>query len=132
MKLSDLAQRAGEWLRSTGPLHDVVISTRVRLARNLADMPFLPRCSKRQRHDLELRLRGKILECGMAEEALYVDIAKKAQDVRDAYFWVESEETFALSGPLEEIRAAAESAVDEFEKVVRTKRTTAAEVNRVA
>ena len=75
MKLGDLAQRAGEWLRGTGPMHDVVISTRIRLARNLADMPFLARCSKRQQHDLELRLRGKILDCGIAEEALYVDIA---------------------------------------------------------
>jgi len=82
MKLSDLAQRAGEWLRGTGPMHDVVISTRIRLARNLADMPFLARCSKRQQHDLELRLRKKILDCGIAAEALYVDIANAEETDR--------------------------------------------------
>jgi len=75
MKLGDLAQRAGEWLRGTGPMHDVVISTRIRLARNLADMPFLSRCSVKQQEDLELRLRRKILDAGIAEEMLYVDIA---------------------------------------------------------
>ena len=75
MKLGDLAQRAGEWLRGTGPMHDVVISTRIRLARNLADMPFLSRCSRKQQEDMELRLRRKILDCQIADEVLYVDIA---------------------------------------------------------
>ena len=74
MKLGDLAQRAGEWLRGTGPMHDVVISTRIRLARNLADMPFLSRCSHKQQEDLELRLRQKILDARIADEMLYVDI----------------------------------------------------------
>ena len=74
MKLGDLARRAGEWLRGTGPMHDVVISTRIRLARNLADMPFLSRCSHKQQEDLELRLRRNILEAGIADEMLYVDI----------------------------------------------------------
>ena len=41
MKLADLTDRAGEWLRGEGPMHDVVISSRVRLARNLAELPFL-------------------------------------------------------------------------------------------
>jgi len=37
MDLSELARSAGEWLRGTGPESDIVISTRLRLARNLAD-----------------------------------------------------------------------------------------------
>ena len=44
MRLADLTHSAGEWLRGTGPMYDVVISSRVRLARNLAGVPFLTQC----------------------------------------------------------------------------------------
>ena len=40
MKFPDLIASPGEWLRNDGPLHDIVISSRVRLARNLRDLPF--------------------------------------------------------------------------------------------
>ena len=59
MRLADLTQRAAEWLRGAGAMHDVVISSRIRLARNLADMPFLSRCSKTQQDDLEQHLPFK-------------------------------------------------------------------------
>jgi protein arginine kinase len=75
MKFLDLTNKTGEWLRGGGPLQDVVISSRVRLARNLAGMPFLPRCSDEQRADLERRLRGEILEANLAPEMFYVDVA---------------------------------------------------------
>ena len=76
MKLADLTQRAGEWLRGGGPMEDVVISTRVRLARNLADVPFLSRCSEQQQKELEVRLRREVLAAEVADEMLYVDIGK--------------------------------------------------------
>jgi len=57
-------------------MHDVVISTRVRLARNLSDMPFLSRCSDVQQGELAHRLRQEILAVGVAPEVLYVDIAR--------------------------------------------------------
>ncbi|MEM6687902.1 MAG: ATP--guanido phosphotransferase, partial [Planctomycetota bacterium] len=31
----------GQWLAGTGPESDIVISSRIRLARNLADFPFI-------------------------------------------------------------------------------------------
>src|SRR6478736_5547752 len=37
MKFSSMLSTAGEWLRGEGPHHQVVISSRVRLARNLRD-----------------------------------------------------------------------------------------------
>ena len=40
MRLADLTARAGEWLAVGGPMHDVVISSRIRLARNLAGLAF--------------------------------------------------------------------------------------------
>jgi len=75
MRLADLTEHAGEWLRGAGPMHDVVISSRVRLARNLAGMPFLSRCTEAQQAELAERLREEILAAGLADELLYVDIA---------------------------------------------------------
>jgi protein arginine kinase len=79
MKLADLACGAGEWLRGAGPMHDVVISSRVRLARNLAGVPFLAQCSPEQQHEIEQRLRREILAAGIAREVLYVDIAAASE-----------------------------------------------------
>jgi len=56
-------------------MHDVVISSRVRLARNLAGMPFLSKCSEQQQRELEARLRKQILEAHIAQEVFYVDLS---------------------------------------------------------
>ncbi|MFA6133235.1 MAG: protein arginine kinase [Phycisphaerae bacterium] len=75
MILGDLTKHAGEWLRGEGPSHDVVVSSRVRLARNQAGMPFLSRCTDGQKQELEAHLRQHILASGIAGNILYVDIA---------------------------------------------------------
>ena len=62
---------------------------------------------------------------------LYVDIVKQSTDILDSFFWITNEETGGLATPLGEIRNAAASAIDEFEKVVRVKRNTASETSRV-
>ena len=41
MELNDLVAQGGEWLRGVGTDPDIVISSRIRLARNLADFPFI-------------------------------------------------------------------------------------------
>ncbi|MEM9479431.1 MAG: DNA repair ATPase, partial [Verrucomicrobiota bacterium] len=48
---------------------------------------------------------------------LYVDLVKKAGDIRDSFFWVGRAEAHDLAAPLQEIRNAAAAAIDEFEKV---------------
>ena len=53
MKLDELAIRCGEWLRGSGPQSEIVISSRIRLARNLADFPFIRRCSDGDRQSIE-------------------------------------------------------------------------------
>ena len=40
MKLDDLINHSSEWLKGTGPNSDIVISSRIRLARNLEKIPF--------------------------------------------------------------------------------------------
>ncbi len=79
MKLADLTRQTSEWMRGAGPMHDVVISSRVRLARNLAGMPFLSRCSDEQKTGIVERLRTEILAGGLAKDLFYVDVAAASQ-----------------------------------------------------
>src|SRR2546421_1035624 len=74
MKLSDLTNRAGEWLRGSGPMSEVVISSRIRLARNVAGYPFLCKCSRAQRTTLEHKIRDTILGSNISPQTLYVDL----------------------------------------------------------
>ncbi|HEV2294056.1 MAG TPA: protein arginine kinase [Tepidisphaeraceae bacterium] len=74
MKLSDLTNHAGEWLRGSGPMSEIVISSRIRLARNIAGFPFLSKCSRAQRTQIENRTRETILAAQLAPQTLYVDL----------------------------------------------------------
>jgi protein arginine kinase len=75
MKLSDLTSQAGEWLRGSGPMSEIVISSRIRLARNVAGFPFLTRCSKSVRKSLEDKIRSTILESPFSSsKTFYVDL----------------------------------------------------------
>src|SRR5437868_10327827 len=74
MKLSDLTSHAGEWLRGSGPMSEIVISSRIRLARNLAGHPFLAKCSRGQRSTLERNIRETILAAQISPKTLYVDL----------------------------------------------------------
>jgi protein arginine kinase len=60
-------------------MSDVVISSRVRLARNLAGMPFLGRCNSDQKGEIQERLRNCIMAAGIADETFYLDIAESDQ-----------------------------------------------------
>ena len=70
--LERLAGASGEWLRGTGPESDIVISSRVRLARNLEGFPFLVRASLGQRREIEKVLRQAVLEALAEEGAMYL------------------------------------------------------------
>jgi protein arginine kinase len=74
MKLSDLTSQAGEWLRGNGPMSEVVISSRIRLARNVSGYPFLTKCSRQQRQSLEQKIRDTILAARLAPNTFYVDL----------------------------------------------------------
>jgi len=52
MKLNDLVKQTSEWLKATGPNSDIVISSRIRLARNLRRHPFPQKASKPQRQQV--------------------------------------------------------------------------------
>ncbi|MDP8213017.1 MAG: protein arginine kinase [Candidatus Zapsychrus exili] len=48
MNLDDFINNMGEWLKGTGPNSDIVMSSRIRLARNLLDKPFPGKASKKE------------------------------------------------------------------------------------
>lgn len=75
MKLDDLARQNGEWLRGTGPEADIVISSRIRLARNLADHPFIRRCTEKDRVTIERRVRARLEQLPEWRGATYVNVA---------------------------------------------------------
>ena len=52
MNLDSLLPNLGEWLRGTGPESDVVVSTRIRLARNVAQYPFQRKLSRPRQQEL--------------------------------------------------------------------------------
>ena len=81
MKLSDLTQQAGEWLRGSGPMSDIVISSRIRLARNVAGYPFLTKASPQDRQALEKRVRDVVLGSAISPQMLYVDLESAPQHV---------------------------------------------------
>jgi len=58
--LNALLRQTSEWLRGTGPHSDIVISSRIRLARNLKDIPFSHWASKKQEMEI-LRLAEKAI-----------------------------------------------------------------------
>lgn len=74
MKLSDLTNHAGEWLRGSGPQSEIVISSRIRLARNVSGVPFLTRATRPQRQALEARVRDILLGAQVSPQTLYVDL----------------------------------------------------------
>ena len=50
------------WYASAAPQDDIVVSTRIRLARNLSGMPFPARMSGEQRRELNARVKKAITE----------------------------------------------------------------------
>ncbi len=79
MNIDDLTKRAGEWLRGTGPMADIVISSRVRLARNVSGHPFISKATDDQRGELERLLRDHIAELDLPDDTFYVDMEQTGE-----------------------------------------------------
>jgi protein arginine kinase len=87
MKLAELGSRLSAWLDGSGPRADIVLSSRVRLARNLPDQPFPHRANDVQRGRVYRRVVGACAEAaslagsdawnldelGTAERPLFVE-----------------------------------------------------------
>jgi protein arginine kinase len=74
MNLDSLTHTSGEWLRGIGPESDIVISSRIRLARNLAAFPFTNRASAHQKTEIEASLRERINKMDLDPRLSYVNV----------------------------------------------------------
>lgn len=87
MDLDKLTQTSGEWLRATGPESDIVMSSRIRLARNLAQFPFPSRADESDRAEIEAILSRRVRELSGELKLDYLSIAEL--DSLDRQFLVE-------------------------------------------
>lgn len=101
MNLESLSHTSGEWLRGTGPEADIVMSSRIRLARNLAAFPFTNRANNHQKSDLEALLRERITKLELSPRLNYFGIASLSP--LDRQFLIErqliSREISSADGP---------------------------------
>jgi protein arginine kinase len=72
--LDALSRTSGEWLRGTGPEADIVVSSRIRLARNLAQFPFISRADDATRGEIEDVLRDKVENLQLGRRLNYVSV----------------------------------------------------------
>lgn len=71
MKVEDLLSQSGEWLRGTGQEGDVVISSRIRLARNLHRFPFLTVAGNPVRTEIERFVRARLEDSRLPRKLNY-------------------------------------------------------------
>jgi len=75
VKLDDFILSPSPWLAPGGPQSDIVLSTRVRLARNVAGRPFSTRLRPDERQDLETFLRKAILKALGPDHVTWFEMA---------------------------------------------------------
>ncbi|MCE9589060.1 MAG: protein arginine kinase [Planctomycetes bacterium] len=77
--LRQMTDQAGEWLRGAGPHSEIVISARIRLARNLAGYPFVNRANRRQRFEIVERCRTELTNGRLAGGVLWVSLQESTE-----------------------------------------------------
>jgi len=115
MDYNDLASSIGEWLKGSGPESDIVISSRIRLARNLADYPFLARSTESDREQIERILSDQIANLTSSKrldvDTLYINVG--ALNHLDRQFLVERQ---LISREHAESNGARAVVIDQSEK----------------
>jgi len=75
MKLENISKQISKWFDGRGPHSDIVISSRVRLARNLAGYEFLSRLKPDRQGEILEKLKSAILSVNVGEEVFFIDVA---------------------------------------------------------
>lgn len=76
VKVDHLIRHTCEWLKGTGPNSDIVISSRIRLARNLEKQPFSHWATKKQEKETLELLEEAALSTDLLHNAMAVRIAE--------------------------------------------------------
>jgi len=75
MTIDDLLKQTSEWLKGTGEHSDIVISSRIRLARNLNKLPFSHWSSKKNKLESLGLIKDAIGKSSYLKKSNYVDLA---------------------------------------------------------
>jgi protein arginine kinase len=108
----ELAVECGEWLRGSGPESDIVMSSRIRLARNLSDYPFIRRCTDIDRANIESTVRERLGKDPNLSDLTFINVADL--ETLDRQFLVERQ---LISREHAEGDGARAVAIDEGERV---------------
>ena len=76
------AQRMGSWLQAEGPEADVVVSCRVRLARNVDGYPFILRLDDTQARELSEKLREVLSDQRLDGETVWIGMEEASPILR--------------------------------------------------
>ncbi|MBP6124927.1 MAG: protein arginine kinase [Phycisphaerae bacterium] len=83
MKLTELSKQPSPWLRESGPLSEVVISSRIRLARNLADYEFKPCLTPERKKEILEIIKNALLALPLEQPLFFIDVEEAAPLERD-------------------------------------------------
>ena len=72
-----------EWLRGTGPEADVVVSSRIRLARNLAGFPFIAKLAKEQEDEIIDLMEEAVNQTPALKDNLFIKYRDVTEDMAD-------------------------------------------------
>lgn len=75
MKIDNLLKNTSEWLKGTGPNSNIVMSSRIRSARNLANVPFSHWASKEERAESLNSIRAAVESSSFLKNAIYVKVS---------------------------------------------------------
>ncbi len=110
--IEEMTGRCGEWLKGLGPQSDIVMSSRIRLARNLADYPFIRRCTDLDRANIESTIHGRLSKNKHFSTLTFINVA--ALNPVDRQFLVERQ---LISRELANAEGARSVAIDDLEQL---------------
>ncbi|MFZ5800286.1 MAG: protein arginine kinase [Candidatus Omnitrophota bacterium] len=74
MNLIDLLNNKSEWLKGTGPNSNIVISSRIRLARNLDKIPFPNHADRKQAEEVLQKVKTAVSEINLLRAAMFLEL----------------------------------------------------------
>lgn len=76
MNLNDFIHNTGQWLKGTGSFSHIVMSSRLRLARNLAMMPFPNKARKKDLTDILAQVEAATKEIDYLKNSIFLRIGE--------------------------------------------------------
>jgi len=83
MKLTEISNDINDWFSGDGPLADIVVSSRIRLARNLAGHKFLGNCSDDEKGKILSKLKTVLMSLDLGDEIFYISVDRASTLNRD-------------------------------------------------